>query len=155
MFSRKHYSLLPDLGMTCVLFVWFIIIIIIIIIIIVVVVVVVVILLVHFTALSLPPPSHPLPQFFSHSHSSSPLTRWGHAGYLPTLAHQIYADTLPLTPDNASQIEEHIPHADNSFWDIPQEEQAAHLLHMQGCLGLARVCSLVGGSVCERHKSPC
>ena len=44
---------------------------------------------------------------------------------------------LPLRPDKAAQLEEHIPPTGNNFWDSPvpvvpdpHEDQAAHLLHM-------------------------
>ena len=68
---------------------------------------------------------------------------------------------LPLRPDKAAQLEEHIPLTGNSFWDSsapivqdPHEDQTVLLLPMWGGLGPAHVCSFVGGSDSESPKGP-
>ena len=47
------------------------------------------------------------------------------------------AHPLALSPDKAAQLEEHMTHTGNSFWDSPvpvvwdpYEDQPEHLLHM-------------------------
>ena len=121
-----------------------------------------------YIPLTVPSPGQPLPQSF-HTHLPFSSERV-EVPYLvpcplpPASASstsslcQCSVHSLPLRPDKALQLEEHIPHTGNSSWDSPapavqdpHEDQAAHLLHV-GRVRLAHVCPLVSGSVSESNK---
>jgi len=67
---------------------------------------------------------------------------------------------LPLRPDKAAQLEEHIPLRSKSFWDSPCSSflgltwrpSCTSAKYVQGSLGPAYIWSLVGGSVSEYPK---
>ena len=92
---------------------------------------------------TLPPAHYPIPGHYSHNPHPpflSPLRGWGVPWVSP------YPDTsslsevrhpLPLRPDKAAQLVEHILHTGNRFWDSPHSSclgatwrQTAHLLDM-------------------------
>ena len=91
------------------------------------------------------------------SRSPSPLSRWGPPGYLPTLALQISVQVhpVPLRPNKAAH-QEHNPHTGDSFGEGPLSNCSGRAAtYVQGSLGPARVCSLVGCSDSENpQKGP-
>jgi hypothetical protein len=65
--------------------------------------------------------------------------------------------TFPMRPEKAAQLQEHISHTGNSFWDRPCSNcsgptgrlSSTSATHVWGGLGAACVCSLIGVSDSE------
>ena len=113
----------------------------------------------------------------SPTHFSLPVTPFHNPSPLPFFSEQVeppgYTSTLvlqfsprkalplSLRPDKAAQLEEHIPCTGNSFWDChcsscsgpAWRPSCTSIKYVQGGLGPAMVCFLIGGSVSKSLKS--